>query len=204
MTATMTDSMANLPSLRTHRPAYLENVIRSRAPSLSGSLGSADSGSSQLSSPTDMQPDIGTRFGASRALSPTWEEDPDDRISIRSFALSFSWKPQWRLPHKLHHRTVSSISRSSTPDVSATSRRDSGRFPRNLSISTIYGKGSAALRRKEKTSAMSGPPQVLSCQRCYYSIARNCNGWVFGGNHGDACESCLVRATLPDSHHCSC
>ncbi|CZT19375.1 uncharacterized protein RCC_05223 [Ramularia collo-cygni] len=33
--------------------------------------------------------------------------------------------------------------------------------------------------------------QELSCQRCYYFTARNCNGYVLGGESGDACEGCL-------------
>jgi len=31
----------------------------------------------------------------------------------------------------------------------------------------------------------------LSCQKCYYFTARNCNGYVMGGDTGDACEGCL-------------
>lgn len=34
--------------------------------------------------------------------------------------------------------------------------------------------------------------EELSCQRCYYFTARNCNGYVLGGEAGDACEGCLV------------
>ncbi|SMR53080.1 unnamed protein product [Zymoseptoria tritici ST99CH_1A5] len=33
--------------------------------------------------------------------------------------------------------------------------------------------------------------QELSCQKCYYFTARNCNGYVMGGETGDACEGCL-------------
>lgn len=32
----------------------------------------------------------------------------------------------------------------------------------------------------------------LSCQRCYYHAARNCQGYVLGGEPGDPCETCLV------------
>lgn len=34
----------------------------------------------------------------------------------------------------------------------------------------------------------------LQCQRCYYYAARNCNGWVMGGEPGDPCEMCLVSS----------
>lgn len=33
----------------------------------------------------------------------------------------------------------------------------------------------------------------LGCLKCYYFVARNCNGYVLGGNSGDACDTCLVR-----------
>lgn len=36
----------------------------------------------------------------------------------------------------------------------------------------------------------------LNCQRCYYFAARNCNGYVLGGEAGDACEMCLVCDAL--------
>lgn len=36
----------------------------------------------------------------------------------------------------------------------------------------------------------------LSCKRCYYYSMRNCNGWVMGGSHGDACENCTVSCPL--------
>lgn len=31
-----------------------------------------------------------------------------------------------------------------------------------------------------------------SCRPCYYYSMRNCNGWVMGGAHGEACESCAM------------
>ena len=39
------------------------------------------------------------------------------------------------------------------------------------------------------------PPPVteLTCHRCYYFSMRNCNGWVMGGPHGDACDSCTMH-----------
>lgn len=45
------------------------------------------------------------------------------------------------------------------------------------------------------------PPPVteLSCHRCYYFSMRNCNGWVMGGSHGDACDSCTVSFTTSKS-----
>ncbi|PNS18720.1 hypothetical protein CAC42_5259 [Sphaceloma murrayae] len=37
------------------------------------------------------------------------------------------------------------------------------------------------------------PTAELNCQRCYYYSMRNCNGWVIGGTHGDACENCTMH-----------
>lgn len=36
------------------------------------------------------------------------------------------------------------------------------------------------------------PMSELSCVRCYYFSARNCNGWIMGGSHGEACDTCTV------------
>lgn len=43
---------------------------------------------------------------------------------------------------------------------------------------------------QRKQSSASGAE--LSCQRCYYYAARNCQGYVLGGEAGDPCETCLV------------
>jgi hypothetical protein len=44
----------------------------------------------------------------------------------------------------------------------------------------------------KQTLQVAPPTQELSCGRCYYFTARNCNGYVLGGEAGDACEGCLV------------
>ena len=50
---------------------------------------------------------------------------------------------------------------------------------------------------KPPSTPFTPMPKVdeLRCQPCYYYAARHCNGYVFGGSHGDACENCLVRCT---------
>lgn len=37
------------------------------------------------------------------------------------------------------------------------------------------------------------PAAELSCVRCYYFSARNCNGWIMGGHHGEACDTCTMH-----------
>lgn len=57
-----------------------------------------------------------------------------------------------------------------------------------------------SLPTPERTSSKRAPSKdkaqistkELSCQRCYYFTARNCNGYVMGGEAGDACDGCLV------------
>ncbi|GAB7345102.1 hypothetical protein MBLNU457_3502t2 [Dothideomycetes sp. NU457] len=33
----------------------------------------------------------------------------------------------------------------------------------------------------------------LNCRPCYYFSMRNCQGYVMGGSHGDACENCTMH-----------
>ena len=37
------------------------------------------------------------------------------------------------------------------------------------------------------------PADELTAHRCFYFAAHHCNGWVFGGAHGDTCDNCAVR-----------
>ncbi|KAF2159360.1 hypothetical protein M409DRAFT_60940 [Zasmidium cellare ATCC 36951] len=101
-------------------------------------------------------------------------------------------------------------SNASTP-VPATGRRPSlpkiqTNFPPPRAISTYAKKPLPAVpgqqapqpqpkpevarpKLKRQQSSISGAE--LNCQRCYYYAARNCNGWVMGGEPGDPCEMCL-------------
>lgn len=57
-----------------------------------------------------------------------------------------------------------------------------------------------ATRPKLQRQQSNASGAELNCQRCYYYAARNCNGWVMGGEPGDPCEMCLVRLHLQQSH----
>lgn len=180
-----------IPMLRTTRPIHVETMFRdrSRAPSLSSSHRSADSVSSSVASPADSSYDAASKFQELRALSPAFEES-DDRSSLRSFAMSFSVKrPKWRLLDKLHRRNPAAIERSASAQ--------GGRIPRKLSLAQLHGRSNSSMLQLSPKPAsplqtQADLSQELSCRKCYYSIARNCPGWVMGGSHGDACESCLV------------
>jgi hypothetical protein len=57
---------------------------------------------------------------------------------------------------------------------------------------------SSPTRKGHAVSSKPLPPppppmaEELKCQPCYYFAARNCNGYVMGGSHGDACDNCAV------------
>lgn len=65
----------------------------------------------------------------------------------------------------------------------------------------IFG-GSGAEDVENMPAVPITPPPVeqLSCHRCYYYSMRNCNGWVMGGSHGDACDSCTVSLLSSNQH----
>lgn len=137
-------------------------------------------------------------------LAPAFEP-ADDTRSVRSLRLRMS-PSRFHLQTILHRRTYpqpsetismdstsSTTSPKSTPGQSlAGSRRPSlARLPM---LSPPSRKDSLQPKLQVKTSHLdlARPAQELSCHRCYYFAARNCNGWVMGGSHGDACESCAV------------
>ena len=219
--ATTTATMA-LPSPATagnNRPAYLDNLFRegshalNKTPSLRSAHSSISSASSSDIRALAQQP--------SRPLSPAYEEEggdhEDDRSSIRSLKLQFSPRRSFR--NLLNRRTypqVKEIVDVEFPSPSSTASTKHSRST-NASIShdrrpSTRGGGTASRRPslpKLQTSASQAqlyaskplppPPapktEELRCQPCYYFAARNCNGYVFGGAHGDACENCLVCST---------
>lgn len=183
------------PMYRKARPAYLDNVFhdRLRTPSLSSSHRSADSVSSSTNSQADSRYDAGSKYQHLRMMTPALEDD-EDRSSLRSFAMSFTFKkPKWRLLSKLHRRTHTAT--ESTVDFQSGNDYSASRKP---SISQLHGfhgrQNSSALQLSSRccTPTLLESPLELSSRRCYYSIARNCSGWVIGGGHGDACETCQV------------
>lgn len=186
------------PLSRRTRPAYLDNVYhdRSRTPSLSSSHRSAVSVSSSVNSQADARYDAGSKYQRLRALTPALEDDNEDRSSLRSFAMSFSFKkPKWRLFTKMHRRNHTASETQLNFDT-----QNEYSPTRKLSTSAFTGyhsrQNSSALQLGPRSPAPTvlESPLELSSRRCYYSIARNCSGWVIGGNHGDACDSCQVSS----------
>lgn len=206
-TATMT-----LPSPSTStRPTYLDNLFKdsshsiNKTPSLRSAYGSISSKASSSDSRTPHSPP--------RPLSPAYEEqDQDDRSSIRSLKLQFSPRRSFR--NLLNRRTYPQVkemvdmeSSSTTPPprpegFTSHSRQPSSArsLPRrpslpkmSTSLSLPKSQAPGAYATKPLPPAPVSKAPELQCQPCYYFAARNCNGYVLGGAHGDSCENCLVR-----------
>lgn len=196
-----------LPSPATSRPAYLDGLFREGSHSLNKtpSLRSAHSSISSSASSADLR----TLHSGRRPLSPAHEEeDQDDRSSIRSLKHQFSPRRSFR--NLLNRRTYPQVKEmvdvefppkpSSSTYTPAHDRRPSTRgaamrrpsLPKlqtSLSSSKLQAQIYAT---KPLPAAPSLKAQELRCQPCYYFAARNCNGYVWDGAHGDACENCLV------------
>ncbi len=73
-------------------------------------------------------------------------------------------------------------------------RPAASRRPSLPKLQTAFSQPQKSHRRTSKPlpGPPPAPPEGLSSQPCYYFHARNCNGYVLGGSHGDACETCAV------------
>ncbi|GIZ43926.1 hypothetical protein CKM354_000713500 [Cercospora kikuchii] len=49
-----------------------------------------------------------------------------------------------------------------------------------------------SMRRQKSAAELNSQGAERGCHKCYYFAARNCNGYVLGGDPGDACETCLA------------
>ena len=186
------------PSTAGNRPAYLDNLFREHAPPLpkTPSLRSANSSISFSST----SPIEGRGFQpAPRPLSPAFEEDQSDKLSIRSLKLHFNPKRKFRgiLNRRTYpqvQETVEYPTQRPTPSLAHPSAR-------RPSLPKLQTALTSPVRKTHAVASKPLPPppppmaEELKCQRCYYFAARNCRGYVLGGSHGDACDSCAV------SHH---
>nr|POE54528.1 hypothetical protein CFP56_41466 [Quercus suber] len=178
------------------RPAYMDNLFRDAplpaSPSLHSSTSSVSVGSSMSAF------DLKLIQSMPRPLTPALENSVDGG-SIRSLRVHFS--PRFRIKNIFHRRTYPQGRESPSPidrSQSVAATRHIGRRP---SLPMLQTNLSSPLRRPSVQQRPSPgkplpqeptlPAQELSCHRCYYFAARNCNGWVMGGDHGDSCETCL-------------
>lgn len=214
-TVTATATMA-LPSPGPiNRPSYLDNVFRDGSDSLNKTPSQR---STQSSVSSNSSTEFRTFHSASRPLSPAFEEagaDQDDRSSIRSLKGSFSPKRGLRrmlnrhtyptrvqemvdveFPSKKRWEPPSNPGwqQDPPPPRSAMRRPSFSRLqlqPSAMRLNAhIYA--TKPLPRVPGTTPTAKAAEELRCQPCYYFAARHCNGYVLGGQHGDACENCLV------------
>lgn len=181
------------PSTSGNRPAYLDSLFeghnKKQLPK-TPSLRSANSSTSFNSIPSS---DVRTLQPLPRPLSPAFEEDQSDRLSLRSFKMNFS--PRLKMRGVFNRRTYPQVAQDSgepfnhrqTPSLSSqSSRRPSLPKLQSPTRKTHHSSSSKALPPPPP------PPMAeeLKCQPCYYFAARHCQGYVMGGSHGDACEGC--------------
>lgn len=200
-----TDMSSQFSFSRPGRPAYLDGVYNSqqpsassqqshtyayhpRTPSLTRSHRSTESVSTSRTN--SIIESYGDTFAPTRPLSPAFEEQIDAEDAKSLISVTRSLKPRLKLRAPVFRRTT-----SPRPASDGSPCADS---PTLGSSHKMYGTNKSlpalptyAQQQQQQTQAKS-PAQELSCQRCYYFAARHCNGWVMGGSHGDACESCLV------------
>ena len=196
------------PATACNRPTYMDRLYserplpsvpsaqHSRSPNSSISSGSSSSG--ELNHTYEHQ---------SRAIHNTnadsftlLEEDTqDDRLSIRSMRLHFTSRLGVRnvLNRRTYPRGVQETIDMNVPRPSPPQEHTRTRRPSLPKLQTTFSPSSK--RRHKHTLSKPLPPvpsptrEELPCQPCYYFAARNCNGYVMGGSHGDACENCAVR-----------
>lgn len=184
------------PSHAGNRPAYLDNLFRDNPPPLPSKSPSLRSANSSISYSSTSPLDVRAVQPIPRPLSPAFEEEQDDKMSVRSLRLHLS--PRFNIRSILNRRTYPQVqetveyrSNRSTPSLANLSSRR----PSLPKLQTAF---SSPPRKGQPLSAKPLPAlplprtEELKCQPCYYFAARNCNGYVMGGSHGDACEGCAV------------
>ncbi|KAM3420034.1 hypothetical protein BST61_g3344 [Cercospora zeina] len=80
---------------------------------------------------------------------------------------------------------IGTYKKKALPALPAASRSPSRQPSRTLSQSR------STMTRQKSTAELSRPRSERGCHKCYYFAARHCNGYVLGGEVGDACETCL-------------
>lgn len=185
---------------RPGRPAYLDGLYNPqhsssqsqshslshhpRTPSLTRSHRSTESVStSRTNSIIDSYGDI---YAPTRPLTPTFEDHIDAEDAKSLISVTKSLKPRLKLRAPVFKR-----SNSARQAIDGSPLADSP----TLGSHKIHGsnKSLPALPTYAQQQQVQPKQEELKCQRCYYFAARHCNGWVMGGSHGDACDSCLVR-----------
>ncbi|EMC93319.1 hypothetical protein BAUCODRAFT_150667 [Baudoinia panamericana UAMH 10762] len=185
------------PSTCGTRPAYLDNLFRD-APPVPALSPSVHSSTSSISSGSMSPSEIRMTRPLPPPLPPSMEEPSDDVRSLRSFKVNFGSRFNVRSVFKRRtYPEATEISRPPSPASIHSQEQPALRRPSLPKLQTAFPSPGRKLGLAQDKPLPRAPSQVslksqeLSCHRCYYFAARNCNGFVMGGKHGDACEQCL-------------
>lgn len=148
---------------------------------------------SQIPAPPSTPPRSGSSSPLRQASSPVREENPvvpaalHRRPSLPKLQTTFAplkfGPPEAQSTYE--RKALPAIPGQSQPPSRQTS---SSRYQPVRQIS----KSRPSMKRHASALELKTPATDLGCQKCYYYAARNCNGYVLGGDAGDACETCLV------------
>lgn len=155
------------------------------------------------SSISSLDSQLSSNERSSHKRLPVFDKDfSDDRISIRS--LRFRLSTRFNLRNILRQRSHTQVRETAIPDVSCLPRPvQDHSWVKQPNISRPQTAQPSPpwrgpyLRSKTSSSSPTRTTENLHCTPCYYFAARNCNGYVLGGGHGDACENCAVSWSDP-------
>ena len=185
-----------------NRPAYLDNLFRENPPPpplpKSPSLRSSNR---RIASTSAF--DLRTVQLSPRLLPPAFEEEQtDDKVSVKSTkstrSLRLQLSARLKIRSILNRRTYPQVqetveytsSRANPSHTQPTSRQPS--LPKVQTAFSLPHRKGHPITSKPLPAAPPPKAERLKCQPCYYFAAHNCNGYVMGGSHGDACDNCAV------------
>ncbi|KAF2485320.1 hypothetical protein BDY17DRAFT_100868 [Neohortaea acidophila] len=169
--------------------------------SASNSISSIDSTSSSLTAKSSTPSTLSLRSNHT-ASSLDSEPDTTDKASIitstRSIRHHFTRRSHLSLRRLFRRQptlevqeTIDWAAYKASSSVSASASSSSSSFTLPVSkFPTFLPSPPRGGRSTGSSPLKSSGAGHLYCTPCYYFAARNCNGHVMGGGHGDACENC--------------
>lgn len=142
--------------------------------------------------PQSEEADRPSNKAESEATSPIEEEPTTRRPSLPKVPASF---PPPQAINTYATRPLPAVPQPAPPGLRkqpSLMRKTSAPLPQQTIPQQTIPERMSSKRIPSKGEPVQVSTQELSCQRCYYFTARNCNGYVMGGDAGDACEGCLV------------
>lgn len=188
-------------SIHGNRPAYLDKLFHEMEGSPLPSPTIRSGPRSTKSSISSLNSNFQDHESTAKPLLPNFDTESiiDDRISVRSLRLHLS--PRFKIRNLVSRRTPAEIQEtvefecSRPPSAHSISPSKQSFPPRPQTAMSLSPRKRDRSKSKPLPAAPAMKMQQLHCTPCYYFAARNCNGYVFGGSHGDACENCAVRTS---------